>query len=68
MLINSFFYRNKEKKTQRKKKFMLKLCFVGLLLVIVKADLPVHCLKSQVVGKWKLELSKVELVGILSAN
>lgn len=37
---------------------------VLVLLGLVSADLPVHCLKHQVVGKWKLFVGAPQLNGM----
>jgi hypothetical protein len=34
------------------------ICLLILInAVIIKSDIPTHCLKSQVIGKWNFELS-----------
>lgn len=35
-----------------------------LLLGVVHADLPVHCVKHQVVGRWKLYVGAAETNGM----
>jgi cathepsin C len=44
---------------------MEKLALLSILLIVVPAlcDLPVHCLKSQIVGDWKLMLSDTKMKG-----
>jgi C1A family cysteine protease len=37
-------------------------CIIINLLSLVKSDLPVHCLKSQVQGKWKIYASELKQV------
>lgn len=34
-----------------------------LLILSVRADLPVHCVRHQVVGKWRLEFSEPQIKG-----
>lgn len=41
----------------------MKVILLALLLTLLRADLPVHCLKSQIVGKWQLHLAPPTLRG-----
>ena len=34
-----------------------------ILLTVMRCDLPVHCLKKQIVGDWTLHLTKSMLKG-----
>ncbi|CAD8157027.1 unnamed protein product [Paramecium octaurelia] len=44
---------------------MNQLILISVLAIsLVQADLPVHCLRHQIVGKWKMEVSDVQLRGM----
>lgn len=34
-----------------------------VMLVYVQGDLPVHCVKHQIVGRWTIEMGKSKLKG-----
>jgi cathepsin C len=45
---------------------MIKLPIFILLVFLVsevRGDLPVHCLKHQIAGEWKLSISETQLTG-----
>ncbi|CAD8136865.1 unnamed protein product [Paramecium octaurelia] len=44
---------------------MNKLILLCILTIgLVQADLPVHCMKHQITGKWKMEVSQTKLKGM----
>jgi hypothetical protein len=36
----------------------MKLILICLLLVMINTDIPTHCLRTQIIGKWNFDLSK----------
>ena len=47
----------------------MKYCFgIIYLIILIKSslcDIPVHCLKSQIIGKWKIFASKPDVISNL---